>query len=1050
MRVPGRHIRRTSPCAVIGLLLAVTSPATIVRGSPSALVPAGASDTTALEADPGQRVTVVFTVANVARQSQRLEGRAVAPEGWRIISGGGIAELTPGERRMQFVQLLVPSRTPAGMFHVLLQIRAVGADSALRTDSIRVRVREQRALEVVALDAPRLALAGTEYRLRYAVRNRGNVKARVILDALEHARFATQLSWRDMTLAAGESKDIGVVVRTRAGHHRVVRHVVEVRATIPERAKADSSAVAIASTTVLVVPRNSDKAPRFHRLPMQARVVHQPTNDVGSAPATTVGELTGGGGLSDGGQTRVDFRLRESFGGDSSLRRNSEHAVSLANRRFALDAGDHVFTLSPLTEAARYGRGLSGRVDVAGFSVHAMMARDRYVPERTTSAGGAIGYELGFARLTANHIRRSGRDSSRASSLRAELTPFALASLDLEAARGEGVSPSHAISAQLSGWHPRFSYSLQHLDAPAEFSGALRGLRTEAASLALRLIGPFRVHGSASKQQGMGRFLATRHHFSTEVTATEAGIALGHRLSLSHLATSSRDMNGTAARDYRESLVRVRARADAGHAMLLGSVTAGEVERTSTGVRASTLDAMLNAGVRFTRGTHVFAYLQRITGEGRHARGPQEVVNGSVSARLLAHRRLNLEFAAMGTRRTLPTRHEYVSYEGSLSYLALLGHTITVSARSPHGGATASSNTPAIQLAYTVPLGIPLGHLNRSGRLAGRVIDSETGSGIPSVMMLVGDQLAITDKSGEIAISGLPSGEQYLQLEMSDAARDFVTTEPMPLTFIARAGHATRVDVTVVRGVRIAGDIRRKAPRSIAEWDGAQAGLRDAGGVSGVIVTLARDGETHRRLTDENGAFEVGGLRPGRWTVTVDDSELPSRHRVTPSSVVLELTPNDSGRASFQIIPQPKRLIVIDQADVVANVPSAERLPRPASPSAPAARRATSAPAPSKPLSDDEPVRDAEAAVPAVRAAALGPAERSYYLVGEADRSLENVAFWTYGETSMWPRLWLANRHRLTSPDALKPGMLLLVPPRGPITPEEARVRAELRRRHER
>jgi nucleoid-associated protein YgaU len=119
----------------------------------------------------------------------------------------------------------------------------------------------------------------------------------------------------------------------------------------------------------------------------------------------------------------------------------------------------------------------------------------------------------------------------------------------------------------------------------------------------------------------------------------------------------------------------------------------------------------------------------------------------------------------------------------------------------------------------------------------------------------------------------------------------------------------------------------------------------------------------------------------------------------------------------------------------------------PAAAPKPAPVAATPAPAPPMPA----PSPRAAGAVPAERpelAAAARPwrdrGESGFsdwandtYVVQEGDESLTAIAWLVYRDGSLWPKIWLANRAVLPTPDRLQPGVELLIPPLAPLAADE-------------
>lgn len=1007
-------------------------------------------DTSIVEAEPGQRLTFVFHVDNEAREERRVDARPILPSGWKLITGGGVLDVAAGERQPQFVQVLVPARAAPGVHVVGLEIRSVGAGRALRVDSIRVRVHSRRILQVAALDAPRFALAGSDYRSRFLVSNRGNAATRIGIETVEHAGFTTRPSWQDALLAAGETRELDVVVQTRTGNARVIRHLVEILAIADDRQRNDTTGIARASSTVLIVPQQADVAPRFHRLPMQARVVTTPSRETtGSRPAT-FGELTGGGVIADGSDTRIDFRLRRSDRHSSWSQSDDEYWFTLASNRLAFELGDRFYSLSPLTEPGRHATGAAARARLGGFSLRAFGVRDRRSQDPSAALGGTLGYDWHRnARIMGNYIERMGPDSGRTWSMRAQLTPSPLASLDVEGARAlDRASDHHAVSILLSGWHPRLSYTVHHIDIPTEFPGSMRGVEQDAGSVAMRLIGPVRAKGSLSSQRNTRSPVTTPGVTGADVFTRELGFGVGDGLSVTHASTSAAAVTGEDI--GAESLVRLRAGGRFASLTLQASALLGQVRSRADSSWRATFDAGLRAAVRFGRGNHVSAHMQQTTGPRWYAPLNQQHSTVGLAARIAPLRRITFDFAAAGTRTTAPQRHTFLTAEGTVNYQTPIGHVISVFMRSHGITANGLIGKPTFQVAYTVPLGLPVGYSRAGSRVVGRVYDTESGVGIPNALVLVGDQMAFSDRDGRVALSGLEAGTQYLQVELSGAVSDHVGMQPLPMPLTTRHGQSARVSIPLVVGGRISGRVRRLSPVSATTWDGSRTTLSDTFPVAAAVVTLMRDGgEVQRRLTDAAGAFEAAGLRPGRWTVSVDPAEAPPLHYFVQSGVTVDIAPGESATTDFDVLPRKRTIVMIDERKIVADkaaVPSAAP-PEPVETptraigaerntvaTLPAPRRDTSAKQVSAPPTATRVRQPASQGL-------FNPTGRSYYVVRQQDRTLENVALWIYGDIALWPKLWVANRQRLTNPDQLRPGMMLLVPPREPLTRDEVSAR---------
>jgi hypothetical protein len=369
---------------------------------------------------------------------------------------------------------------------------------------------------------------------------------------------------------------------------------------------------------------------------------------------------------------------------------------------------------------------------------------------------------------------------------------------------------------------------------------------------------------------------------------------------------------------------------------------------------------------------------------------------------------MSLRVNASGARVRNHDAGTLVNADFTLTMSPRQGHEVSIRARSAGYGALRGAE-PALRLAYSLPIGVPIGRSHDGGRLVGRVYDIESGRGVRNATVLVGDQIAITDDQGRVEINGVPAGLHYLHVDLGAAASQQTSTQLLPRRIAVRDGATARVELPVARTISITGSVRRLSPHSIGTWDGSRATLTDTTYLRGVMVTLSRDGETHTRITDTAGVIAAAGLRPGRWTINVSEAELPAHHYLETSPMMLDIAPGQHASAHLDVLPRKRTLVLVDQAEIIAD----------------------------------------HAATTAVHPAHHTPysAGQSFYVVGKADRTLENIALIIYGESALWPKLWLANRHQLAHPDEVRAGTFLVIPLKSPLTSAEIEARDTWRNR---
>lgn len=180
--------------------------------------------------------------------------------------------------------------------------------------------------------------------------------------------------------------------------------------------------------------------------------------------------------------------------------------------------------------------------------------------------------------------------------------------------------------------------------------------------------------------------------------------------------------------------------------------------------------------------------------------------------------------------------------------------------------------------------------------------------------------------------------------------------------------------------------------------------LVDAGGLANVVVQASSGTEVQRRLTDENGRFDFGLLPPGPWKIEIQAADLPRYSRVEGTPGLIELAAGDTQTVAFRVVPVRREVQIVSRGEISVS-------PGPA------------------------------------REGGVAPGGVRYREVQPGDRGLMDVARKEYGDPSLWPKIWVANREQVSDPDTIQAGQILMIPPPGPLTAEELEALEQYRSR---
>lgn len=847
---------------------------------------------------PGNSVSSTFLLHNAAPAQAELTPRFSLPEGWTVVLGIAPFTLASGASDVWVVSLSVPARIVAGKYVIGVALeQGPSGDGRVLRDSIVVEIQERRAVELKIVSAPVYVISGEAYQVKFGVMNRGNSRALYRVTATS-ALNSARLDSSAVSLKPGETKVLTARVGTKGGSARAADDLLEIRAAYA----SDSAVHADVSATISIVPPAGLHEPLL-TIPARLRLRAAPSAS-GSSPY----EFSGEGRLHESGTDRLSFLFRGSPGKNSPFGDRDEYRAELSGRNYHLRGGDQFFSLSPLLTGGQTGFGAGGDLSAGFLGTGGYYSRFRREPGNLAEFGGFLSAHTGDA-VRGTELKLEGLDhptgplAGKTLGTTATIHAGDLLTAELEYARSssaEGAGTGRA--ARVSGSIP-FHFDVSHIDGDSLFTGPPRGAMHDYATITGSPIASLQLTAAGSKHRN--RFVFNGLSDDERFNTGSLSAALGGLLSLEYVATQRSTQLATVRSVFSERGMVARTTGSVGGISYWAAAEKGRGKDTTT-LRRNYSEFSGGATIPF--GASAISGYADLYNGGSINRGPLAVLNVGGNADIRLPGSVSFFVTAF---KSAPRDHVtpgYLQLESRLTKALANGSSLSLRVRhsqQPNSVAPATLG----YFEYTIPFGLPVSRASLGGRAIGRILDSETGRGVPNALVRLGPQSALTDAQGRAFFSGLPTGEFRASVaQRASSAPSIVVGNPdLTVDSADRSPHG--FTLSVARPATVTGTVTEMIVVRSGIGDEPDS-LIEGSGVPGVTVALIAGKDTLYRVTDDAGRFSSSELPPGQWLVAVAD-EAPPQKRYEPASRTLALRPGENASIAFHLAPVRRKIRII-------------------------------------------------------------------------------------------------------------------------------------------
>jgi len=885
-----------------------------------------------VEIEPGKIVTTTFQITNKTDREEDFFEHLNLPPDWQMITPLTPFKIRPQQRQVKIIAFSVSAASTGGRYELIYSVKSQRDYAIADSDTFAVVVLSKTKIEMHLEDQPQIVIAGDVFPLRVRLMNRGNTQKKMQLESKGNPDYPVEAEPSDMVLEGGKSQVVKLEVKTDKKLSRKITHILTLHAK--EGEGKERRAVAVLTVGTEIVPRVSGETDPYHRIPAQLSVI-------GVAEGGEKGlqvELSGSGSLDEKGGKKIDFLLRTPDTQQKSIfGMRDEYRLSYAAPLFGISLGDKPYSLSPLTEFCRYGRGAEGNIHPGPFGAGAYYLETRWDQPAVQEAGAYLSYQMNDLLQIKGNFLNKIRDkyssfaeaNDRIYSVEGRARTNQMFDLGLEYALSDSERErDYTDNAYRIDVRGNFSdqawYTLEKTRAGPKFFGYYNSVDYTAGTFTFPIYRKLRGNLSYRRTEE-NLDLDPTEPTATRETSYKGGLAyttaFRTNFSLDYEDFRRADYLLPADYDFREKVLIFGIGQAFNKLTLQTYFDMGKRENQLSGARNEHIERFSFYGSFLPSGNQTYSLYARF-GQERYSPDLDKSMSLGASALWIFNDKFTL--SASYQKNIISTAsypqnifnsekdQEEDSLYATLVYTLPNKHSIGLKGRWLRMKDTKEEQS-GLLISYTIPFGIPVSKKAGLGVLKGRIYDGERADQppFPNVILTVNGATAVTNQQGEFVFPNLKPGTYFLGIEQNTIGLHRVPAEKLPLRVDLKEGETKSSDIAVIPSAHISGEVAVWAsPKNGEDSPKREKGLGE------VLMELKNGKEVVRDFTDANGKFSFRGLRPGKWTLKFHAKNLPAQHYFEKEQIQLELKPGEERTLVGKVIRRVTEIRIIDEGDI--------------------------------------------------------------------------------------------------------------------------------------
>ena len=852
---------------------------------------------------PGKVVNLAFRIENESGKTVEVIPEFSFPENWVQVTAPSNLKIGPNTKHLGLTSIKSPADNPVGEYKIQLILHHSETNAEVGRNTVTVRVLETEKINLQLVERPDHVMAGENIRASYLVQNLGNTEKRVYIKTSN----CDVVGAPDLKLRPGESAIIEIkkITSTEDFESRNESYTVRVQL-------GDKILESVNSSTV-VLPSKKASKDLFFRFPVNVSTTYLATNRNDRYQSASQFQIEGRGSLDPAGKHQLGFLFRGPDNSDLNfLGLYDQYYLYYNNKNFDVFLGDKSYMITPLTENARFGKGVEARVTLNnGLTFGATYLKPRFYEDIESEIAGTVGFNFNKSNaLRFYYIQKKYQlqtDAARLFSITSELNPFERTRLELELSRGMyNSNNSNAVRAGINSQFSIFQVSGIYYDAGKFYPGYYTNARFYSANLNTHLTDRWSVSLNVREDYSNAQldtfFVIAPYSKSWQGAinyrlGTESALKIYYRqnerkdrLSLDKFHYQTNSWNFQYNQRYKR----------------LNYSLFGEIGKTTnfflnqSGNEQNSYRASANINYRFNslHSVRVFGTWSNIN---RFVSNDSQSLTAGIAATSTVTKNLKLNLYLQNAYDIDDYYRNRNLLQLNLDYTFLKKHKISL--RSFYTLFRTEINNPEFTLAatYSYNIGIPLKQIISAGKVKGRISDTN-GKAIEGIFLRILNETAVSDRNGEYDFKLIPPGRQLLTIDNSKLALDEITNIPNPLEVDVFENEETLVNIQILKGAWVNGRfLLGENKLSVLNNDDVKP--------ENIVVELKTEFGTYRVTTNKEGEFGFPMIRPGEVILKIYENTVPGGYSAPQLNYTFKINPAE--HKDLEIVLQSKKKNII-------------------------------------------------------------------------------------------------------------------------------------------